>query len=443
VTAPNHLAGGYCFTGIISSLLGINILGDYRLLIIIGIASLLPDIDHTKSIIGKIFFPIARFLNRHYGHRTITHSIFVLVGLSATISAFQAVYFPELPIATVFGLAYGSHILFDCMTIAGVPLLYPFKRNNFVLPGNPEMRLRTSNLRHESMVFSFFIISAVFMKPLMANGFWTTYNSLFGTFKHLVSEYHKSDDMLHITFAAQRGSEIDTIQGLLVGLEGSNLTLIDKKKRFHTFPEKGQIITEYIPKHTKMKYSFAVGDLIEISADSLMRFMSTHKCTKLDIQASTKFHLVDNNVDIKKSKLSLSYPNHIYIKEIPQETKAHYRKSPGITASYDQIGLIQDLYDKAYAEYQQELSAYNHLQSQVQTTTDYVQKEILMERFARAKQPTAPKSVEDKILDLRLRVKNYEQEDRARFQAELDKHKHTPLTFTGTYEKLLINGKDI
>jgi inner membrane protein len=305
VTAPNHLAGGYCFTGIISSLLGINILGDYRLLIVIGVASLLPDIDHTKSLIGKIFFPIARFLNRHYGHRTITHSIFVLVGLTATISAFQSVYFTEVPIATVFGLAYGSHILFDCMTIAGEPVLYPFKRNNFVLPGNPEMRLRTSNMRHETMVFCFFIVSAVFMKPLMANGFWTTYNSLFGTFKHLVSEYHKSDDMLHITFAAQRGSEIDTIKGLLVGLEGSTLTLIDKKKRFHTYPETGQIIMEYIPKHTRMRYSFATGDLINITADSLMRFIAAHKCTKLDIQASTKFYVVEKTVEIPKSKLAL------------------------------------------------------------------------------------------------------------------------------------------
>jgi len=58
MTAPNHIIGGYTFTGIIGSLMGINILGQVELLPIILFASLLPDIDHTKSIIGKLFFPI-------------------------------------------------------------------------------------------------------------------------------------------------------------------------------------------------------------------------------------------------------------------------------------------------------------------------------------------------------------------------------------------------
>jgi len=47
MTAPNHLVGGFTFTGIFGSLLGINILSDQRLLPIILVACLLPDIDHT------------------------------------------------------------------------------------------------------------------------------------------------------------------------------------------------------------------------------------------------------------------------------------------------------------------------------------------------------------------------------------------------------------
>ena len=73
MTAPNHIVGGFCFTGVFASIGGINILQDYRLIPIILFASLLPDIDHTKSVIGKLFFPLARAINRKYGHRTITH----------------------------------------------------------------------------------------------------------------------------------------------------------------------------------------------------------------------------------------------------------------------------------------------------------------------------------------------------------------------------------
>jgi len=94
MTAPNHIVGGFTFTGIFAAIGGINILQDYRLIPIILFASLLPDIDHTKSIIGKLFFPLARAINRKYGHRTITHSVIVLVGLTAAISGFQSAYFP-------------------------------------------------------------------------------------------------------------------------------------------------------------------------------------------------------------------------------------------------------------------------------------------------------------------------------------------------------------
>lgn len=133
----------------------------------------------------------------------------------------------------------------------------------------------------------------------------------------------------------------------------------------------------------------------------------------------------------------------MYIKEIPQETKARYVTSPGIAASYDQIGLMQDVYDKAYARYQQELNTYNQLSDKMKATTAYVAKQMLMDRLDETKEPIPPKSIADKILDYNLRIKTYEQEDRLRYETALEKHQHTPLTFTGTYEKLLINGKDI
>ena len=116
MTAPNHLVGGFTFTGIFGSLLGINILSDYRLLPIIVIASLLPDIDHTKSIIGKAFLPISSALNRRYGHRTITHSLVALLILTGILSVAQNVLFPSIKVYKVFCFAYTSHLLLDMLT---------------------------------------------------------------------------------------------------------------------------------------------------------------------------------------------------------------------------------------------------------------------------------------------------------------------------------------
>jgi len=174
MTAPNHIVGGFTFTGVFGSIVGINILQDWKYLVVVFIASQLPDIDHTNSLIGKFFYPIAKFINRRYGHRTITHSLLFLIFTTAGFSAFQAAYFPSKPLTQVYFMALSSHLIFDMMTIEGVPLLYPFLKNPCVLPGNPNMRLRTSDLRSETAVFSFFIVSAVFLQPLMKNGFWTS-----------------------------------------------------------------------------------------------------------------------------------------------------------------------------------------------------------------------------------------------------------------------------
>ena len=441
MTAPNHIVGGFTFTGVFASIAGINILQDYRLLPIILLASLLPDIDSHQSIIGRLFYPIAKAINRKYGHRTITHSLIVLIALTALISGFQAAYFPNIKVAQVFGLAYGSHLLFDMMTINGVPLFYPFKKNPCVLPGNPEMRLRTNNLRQETAVFCGFIVSAVFLQPLMANGFWTSYNVLFGTIKHLQSEYHKSDDLLKVSFLAQRGSELDSIQGYLVAMEGSSLTLIDKKKRFHTYPREDELLRDFIPHHTGISYSFYEGDIDGITADSLMHFVKDCECTAIDVQATDKFLLSQNGIESKKSKLALSYPNHLHISEIKAD-EVQYQTNPDIAVTESEINLLQRSYDDELRFYQEDLHTYQDLEHRMRTASNYVTKEILMEEFKTAKKPIPPRSIEDKIARLHARIDALRTADAQEYQSAKEKLERPELTFSGTFTQLLINGKN-
>lgn len=75
-------------------------------LLVLG--SLLPDIDNSKSMLGR-YVP---FIHRIFGHRTLTHSFIFLVML----------YFIN-PFLAVGGLV---HIILDVMTAGGCPLFYPF-----------------------------------------------------------------------------------------------------------------------------------------------------------------------------------------------------------------------------------------------------------------------------------------------------------------------------
>ena len=207
MTSPNHVIGGIVITGLFGSFMNMNILASPWYIATTIVASLLPDIDHTRSIIGKIFLPFSRFLNRRYGHRTITHSLVTMIGFSLFLAYLEATFLHSSIYSKIFFLAYFSHLILDMMTVQGVPLLYPFLRNPCVMPGNPDMRFRTGNIRTETSIFCFFLISAIFLQPLIKNGFWTQYNRFFGTPKHLASEYNKSDDALYVKYLVKQGTE--------------------------------------------------------------------------------------------------------------------------------------------------------------------------------------------------------------------------------------------
>ena len=443
MTAPNHIVGGFTFTGIFAAIGGINILQDYRLIPIILFASLLPDIDHTKSIIGKLFFPFARAINRKYGHRTITHSLIVLIGLTAVISGFQSAYFPSIKAAQVFGLAYGSHILFDMMTVQGVPLFYPFKKNPCVLPGNPEMRLRTNSIRQETIVFCFFMVSAIFMKPLFANGFWTSYNSLFGSLKHIVSEFNKSEDLMIVDFTVQHGSEMTKHEGLCLAVSSSTLTIIDKKKRFRSYPAEGQIIKDVYPKHTKMRHSYQQGQFHDLPIDSVHALFRRGKYNRFEIQGSDQFIHIDHGIEQKIRKLSLDFANTLILQEIRDSTIVQYITNPSIQSKKEEINMYRTIYAEELEAYRDELNNYLTKELQIQQEHDHITKELLMIEFAELKRPTPPKSIDQKISRLQSDIRALQQKDAQTYDKAVRDSYREPLTLSGSYERLLINGKSL
>jgi inner membrane protein len=446
MTAPNHLAGGFAITGVVTALCGINILEERELLVTVALASVLPDIDYTKSIIGKCFYPIARFIQRHYGHRTITHSLLALIFLTALVGLVQSSFTPQGHYASVFAVAYGSHLLLDACTKQGIPLLYPFKRNPFVVPGNPDLRFETANARHETLAFCFFIACGLTMRPLMANGFWTSYNSLFGTLKHIVSEFHRADDLIHVDFEIQKGSVTRRQKGFVLAVNEQKMTIIDRDKNFYTVPSEDEIIRDIIPDHTGLIFSYLKGDFTNISPDSLIHFIRTCECTAIDIQANNPFLWIHDNIEESKTRLSLTYPNDLYIKEVELEKEnAKYIVDPAIKAIQDEIKLTKQAFEEDMARYQQDLLRYNNLKYLAEKEDMPVRKEMLMEEFATLKFPKMPNPIDDRIEKLNIRIRTHRDRDQQQYQARIDQQKksHGPLTFSGTYQKLLVNGKDI
>jgi inner membrane protein len=200
MTAPNHLIGGIVFTGLFCSFFSVNIFENPIFITATLFGSLLPDIDHTKSWIGKAFFPLAKWLSVNYGHRTITHSVFFLVGLCIISLFVEKVFRNDFSVTIILFFSVLSHLIFDMVTLQGIPLFYPFYKNPCVLPANPEMRIRSGNIRQEGIILFIFCFLSFFMQDLFANGFWSTVNNNFNDVKHQIKEYKKSPNVLDITF---------------------------------------------------------------------------------------------------------------------------------------------------------------------------------------------------------------------------------------------------
>ena len=146
MTAANHIVGGVAITGISCSFWDVNIFADVSYLTVVIFTSLLPDIDHPKSIMGRVFFPIAKWLDKNYGHRTITHSLTLFLPLLLLCRLAGGLFMGEESSSylLIFGFAYLSHLILDMLTVHGVPLFYPFLRNPCVMPANPNFRLEAA-----------------------------------------------------------------------------------------------------------------------------------------------------------------------------------------------------------------------------------------------------------------------------------------------------------
>jgi len=91
----------------------------------IGVGTgLLPDIDEPGSTVNRHIPVLGPALGNSLRHRTVTHSLITL----AALSLLAHTIWPHLAWQwiAVGGAGYGSHLLCDMLTPAGIDLLWPW-----------------------------------------------------------------------------------------------------------------------------------------------------------------------------------------------------------------------------------------------------------------------------------------------------------------------------
>jgi len=97
----------------------------------LGLGAVFPDIDEPHSWIGCRTRGLSDILNKIFGHRGLTHSLFGLIivfltiTLMVTLTHFKAVY------GLYFMIGYGLHLIEDSFSKSGIKWLLPLSKKNF------------------------------------------------------------------------------------------------------------------------------------------------------------------------------------------------------------------------------------------------------------------------------------------------------------------------
>lgn len=128
-----------------------------------AIASLFPDIDTSKSMIGRLLFPISRFLEKRHPHRSLTHS-FIASG-AVTLVTYPMTFYWDSVYWKAIVLGFFSGWFLDVFTKSGVAAFYP-SQARLVIPGNPRLRFST---RSNGEWFLLFVLSAIAILSINLN----------------------------------------------------------------------------------------------------------------------------------------------------------------------------------------------------------------------------------------------------------------------------------
>jgi inner membrane protein len=132
MTSPTHISFSL-FTLAFASI-GQGMEFNYENALLCSIGSLSPDLDNSKSWLGRIFPFISKPIENKFSHRTLTHSLLAIVFIWSIAVLVKILFFTGNFNPIAFAIGYTSHILIDCASVQGVKILYPFSMRNAVFP---------------------------------------------------------------------------------------------------------------------------------------------------------------------------------------------------------------------------------------------------------------------------------------------------------------------
>jgi len=348
--APAHIATGITFTGILCSIFDINIFQSYNSILLCALCALIPDIDTTKSLIGKSLYPISKFIHRKFGHRTITHSLLFLILFYCTFKVliyFDLIQNKDFLMIACFALI--SHLILDMFTLSGVPFFYPFLKNSCVIPGNPNYRFPVGDIKSELIVTGVCGILAFSMQPLFQNGFWTSYNRTFGTIKHVHRENNNTDKYILCDYSFIDNNVLYMGTALVIESQTNEIILFDKGQLFTLNSDNHQLKVNYTrPRSSNIPKEYEYIQFYGLTLDSLQNLMNNTLVTGL-IQSNYNVQYIDKAITYNTNFINIKNKYNFHIIAMTDTT----------TRRNQELAELLAVQEEERRRYYRELSIYN------------------------------------------------------------------------------------
>ena len=101
-------------------------------LVVASAAAAAPDVDTLGSTVGRVFAPLARRIERRFGHRTLTHCYAAQAAVA--VLALPLAYAGQAHLYAALVVGYVSHPFLDTWTVQGVRVFWPWSDRRGVFP---------------------------------------------------------------------------------------------------------------------------------------------------------------------------------------------------------------------------------------------------------------------------------------------------------------------
>jgi len=399
--APAHIATGLTFTGILCSIYDINIFQSYTNTAVCVLCALIPDVDTTNSMLGKVLYPISKFINRKFGHRTITHSLlFVLFVpfVPKVLLYFNIIQNPDLTMIASFAVL--SHVVLDMFSLSGIQFFYPFLRNSCVIPANPNHRFTVGDLKSELIVTGVCGILAITMQPLFINGFWTSYNRAFGTIKHVHRENNNTDSYTLCDYSYIDNNVTREGTAIVIESQTNEIIMFDKGQVIVLNADNPQIKVNYTkPRPSTIPKRYEYIQFFGLTLDSIQSLMRNNLVTGL-IQSNYNVQYTDKAITYNTNFINLKNKYNFHIIAMTDTATRRNQELAELLAAQEEE---QRRYRRLLQEYNTYLANVSNIENALLSTslTNYernrLQNELIRLRNQRKEPPRYEPSIRTQV----------------------------------------------